>query len=145
MIEFSSSSYKIIDSRDILIRINKHSGIVLSYPPFVHVYISSLSSSKCPTSFPSTSVEGEIQHPPAQATKPFKIKSRKITSSFSQNTGVIKITKPKNVGRTKVANEGEGTEVSQQLQKNKESEGVLNQPDHFVPSQKGTNVNIEIK
>ena len=81
-------------------------------------------------------MEGEIQHPPAQATKPSKSKSKQITSSVSQKNGVVKTTKPKNVGRVKVVSEGEGTGVSQQLQKNKESEGVSNQASHSVPSQK---------
>ena len=60
-------------------------------------------------------------------------------------TGVVKTTsKPKNVGRVKEVSEGEGTGVSQPLQKDKESEGVLVQPNHYVPSQKGTDVNKEI-
>ena len=126
-----------------LVRINRHSWIGLSYPPFVHVYISSLSSSQPPTSLPSTAMEGEIQHPPAQASKPSKTKSKQSTSSVSQNTGVVITTKPKNMGRVKVVNQGEGTGVSQQLQKNKEGVGVLNQSSHFMPSQKGTYVNME--
>ena len=47
-------------------------------------------------------------------------------------------------GRVKVDSEGEGTRVSQPLQKNKESEGVLNQLSHSMPSQKGINVNKKI-
>ena len=113
-----------------LVRINRHSGIGLSYPPFVQVFVSSLSSSQPQTSLPSTAMEGEIQHPPTQAAKPSKIKSKQTTSSVSQKTGVVKTTKSKQVGSAKVTSEGEGTGVSQQLQKNKESEGVSNQPSH---------------
>ena len=46
--------------------------------------------------------------------------------------------------RVKVVSEGEGTGVSQPHQKDKESEGVLVQPSHSVPSQKGTNFNMEL-
>ena len=48
------------------------------------------------------------------------------------------------MGSAKVTSEGEGTGVSQQLQKNKESEGVSIQPNHFVPSQKGPDVNKDL-
>ena len=63
----------------------------------MQVYILSLSSSKYPTSFPSTAVEGEIQHPPAQVAKPSKNKSKQTSSLVSQNIGVVKTPKPKNV------------------------------------------------
>ena len=59
-----------------LVRINRHSGIGLSYPPFVQLFVSYLSSSQRQTSLPSTSMEGKIQHPPTQATKPSKVKSK---------------------------------------------------------------------
>ena len=66
-----------------LVRINRNSGIELAYPPFVQVYISTLSSSISPNSLPSTTMEGAIQHPPTQATKPSKNKSKSTTSSVS--------------------------------------------------------------
>ena len=47
-----------------LVRINRNSGIGLTYPPFVHVYISTLSSSETLNSFLSTAMEGATQHPP---------------------------------------------------------------------------------
>ena len=98
-----------------LVRTNRHSGIGLYYPPFVHVFVSSLSSSQPQTSLPSTAIEGEIQQPPTQASKPSKIKSKQTTSSVSQNTGVVKSTKSKQVGSANVENEGDGTGVNQQI------------------------------
>ena len=59
-----------------LARINRNSCIDLVYPSFVQVYISTLSSSQSPNSLPSTAMEGENQHPPAQAAKPSKNKSK---------------------------------------------------------------------
>ena len=57
-------------------------------------------------------------------------------------TDVVKTTKLKNVGRVKVVRKGEGTGDSQLIQKNKDGEGVSNQPNYYVPSQKGTYVNM---
>ena len=85
-------------------------------------------------------MEGEIQHPPTQERKPSKTKSKSANSSVSQKAGVVKSIKPKNVGSVKVLSKGEGTGVSQPLQKDKVSEDVSAQPSHFVPSQKGTKV-----
>ena len=98
-----------------LVRINRQSGIGLSYPPFVHVFISSLSSSQTLTTLPSAIMEGKIQHLPSQAAKPSKTKSKQSTSSVSQNTGVVKITKSKNVGTLKVVSKGEWTRDNQQM------------------------------
>ena len=127
-----------------LVRINGKSWIELAYPPFVQVYISTLSPSVSPNSLPSTAMEGANHNLPAQAAKPFKTKSKSTTSLVSPKDGVVKITKTKNVGKVKVVSEGEGTGVNQPLQKDKESEGVSVQPNHFVSSQKGTEVNKEL-
>ena len=89
-------------------------------------------------------MEGAIQHPPTQATKPSKTKSKSTTSSVSQNTGVAKTTKTTTVGSVKEKGKGEGTGPHLQLQKDKVSEGVQNQPIHSVPSQKGTEVNKKV-
>ena len=62
----------------------------------------------------------------------------------SQNTGVAKTTRTKDLGSVKEKSKGEGTGANQQLQKDKVSEGVQNQPSHSVPSQKGTEINKEI-
>ena len=121
-----------------LVRINRNSCIELVYPPFVQVYIYTLSSSQSPNYMPSTAMEGENQHPPAQATKPSKNKSKQTTSIVSQKAVVTKSNKTKKVGRVKVVSEGEGTRAHQQLQKDKVSESVQIQPSHYVPSQKGT-------
>ena len=89
-------------------------------------------------------MEGANQHPPTQVVKPSKNESKQTTLSVSQKAGVVKTTKTKKVGKVKLVSEGDGTGVSQPLQKYKESEGVLVQPIHFVPSQKGKDVNKEI-
>ena len=127
-----------------LVRINRNSSIHLTYPPLVQVYISTISSSQSQTTLPSAAMEGEIQHSPIQATKPSKTKSKSTTSLVSQNIGVAKTTRTKVVGSVKEKSKGEGTGVHQQLQKDKVSEGVQNQPSHFVPSQKGIKINKEI-
>ena len=121
-----------------LVRINKNSSIELTYPPLVQVYISTLSSSQSQTALPSAALEGENQHPPTQAAKPSKTKSKSTTSSVSQKIGVAKTTRTKTVGSVKEKGKGEGTGVHQQLQKDKVSEDVQNQPSHSLPSQKGT-------
>ena len=107
-----------------LVRINKNSGIELAYPPLLQVYISTLSSYQSQSSLPSTAMEGDNQHPPAQAAKPSKDKSKQATSTVSQKAVVATSTKTKKVGRVKVVSEGEGTGVHQQLQKDKVSESV---------------------
>ena len=89
-------------------------------------------------------MEGANQHPPTQAAKLSKTKFKSTTSLVSQKDGVVKTTKPKNVGRVKDVSKGEGTGASQPLQKNKESEGVSVQSSHYVPSQKGTDVNKDL-
>ena len=81
-----------------LVRINRHSGIGLSYPPFVQVFVSTLFSYQSQTSLPSTAMEGEKQHPPTQAAKLSKHKSKQATSLVSQKTGVEKSTKFKASG-----------------------------------------------
>ena len=98
-----------------LLRINKNSGVELAYHPFVQVYISTLSSSISPNSLSSMAMKGVIQHPPAQATKPSKTKSKLTTSSVSQKAGVVKSTKTKNVGSVKVISKGEGTGANKPL------------------------------
>ena len=127
-----------------LVRINRNSCIELAYHPLVRVYISTISSSQSPNSLPSTAMEGENQHPPAQAAKPSKNKSKQATSTVSQKAVVAKSTKTRNVGRVKVVSKGEGTGAHQQLQKDKVSESVQIQPSHSVPSQQGTEVNKEL-
>ena len=126
-----------------LVRINRHSGIGLTCPPFVQVFLSTLSSSQTPASLPSASMEGENQHLPAQTTKPLKIKSKQSTSSFSQNIGVVKTKKSKTVGSVKLVSKGEETRDNLQIQKHKEGGGVPNQASHYVHSQKGTDVSID--
>ena len=96
-------------------RINRYSWIGLTYPPFVQVYISTLSSYVSPNYLTSTAIEGAHQHPPAQAAKLSKNKSKQTTSLVSQMDGVVKTTKTKTVGRVKVVSEGEGTGASQPL------------------------------
>ena len=110
----------------------------MTYPPLVQVFISTLSSSQSQTALPSAAMEGEVQHPPTQAAKPSKTKSKSTTSSVSQKIGVAKTTRTKSVGSVKEKSKGEGTGVHQQLQKDKVGEAVENQPSHSVPSQKGT-------
>ena len=67
----------------VLVRINRHSGIGLTYPPFVQVFLSTLSSFQ--TQYLSFAVvEGENQQLPTRAAKPSKLKSKKTTSSVSQ-------------------------------------------------------------
>ena len=68
-----------------LVRINRNSGLGFTFSPLVQVYISTLSSSVSPTSLPSIAMEGANQHPPAQAAKPSKNKSKQTTSLISQN------------------------------------------------------------
>ena len=70
-------------------RINRHSEIGLTYPPFVHVFLSTLSSSQTQY-LPSTTMEGKTKHLPTQAAKPSKLKSEKTTTSVSQKTDVVK-------------------------------------------------------
>ena len=117
-----------------LVWINRNSCIELAYTPFFQVYISTLSCSNSPNSLPSSAMEGAIKHPPIQAAKPSKNKSKQTTSTVSQKAVVVKTTKTKNVGRVKVVSEGEGTGASQPLQKNNVSEGESVHPSHSVPS-----------
>ena len=127
-----------------LVRINRNSDIELAYPPVVQVYISTLTTSQHSNSLPSVAMEGAIQHPSTQAAKLSKTKSKLTTSSISQKVGVAKSTKTKNVGSVKEKSKGEGTGAHQQLQMDKVSEVVENHPSHYVPSQKGTEVNKEV-
>ena len=90
-------------------RINRHSGIGLNYPPFVHVFVSTLISSQSQSSLPSAAMEGENQQPPTQAAKPSKLKSKQTTLSVSQKADVVNATKSKLVGRVKEVSESEGT------------------------------------
>ena len=63
-----------------LVRINRNSSIELTYPPLVQVFISTLStSSQSQNALPSAAMEGAIQHPPTQAAKPSKTKSKSTT------------------------------------------------------------------
>ena len=121
-----------------LVRINRNSDILLTYPPMDQVYISTLSTSQPPSYLHSTSMKDANQHPSTQVAKSFKTKSKSTTSLVSQKVDVAKSKRTKNVGSVKVSSEGEGTGASQQLQKDKVSESVHNQPSHFVPTQKGT-------
>ena len=122
-----------------LVRINRNSSIELTYHPLVQVFISTLTtSSQSQNALPSAAMESAIQHPPTQAAKPSKTKSKSTTSLVSQKTGVAKTTRTKAMGSMKEKSKGERTGANQQLQKDKVSEGVQNQPSHFVPSQKGT-------
>ena len=123
-------------------RINRHSGIGLNYPPFVHAFIYTLSSSS-QNSLPLVVMEGVDQSPPTQEAQPSKLKSKKTTSSASQKTGVVKLSKSKLVGRVKVSGKGEGTVDRQGTQKDKVSEGEKNHHSHSMFSQKGTYVNKE--
>ena len=125
-------------------RINRNSRIELTYPQLVQVFISTLSSSQSQSDLPSAAMEGEIQHPPTQATKLSKTISKSTTSSVSQKTGVGKTTRTKIMGSVKEKSQGEGTGVHQQLQKDKVGEEVEHQPSHCVHSQKGTEINKEI-
>ena len=82
-----------------LVRINRNSDIELAYPPAVQVYISTLTTSQPSKSLPSAAMEDAIQHPPTQATKLSKTKSKSTTSSVSQKAGVAKSTNTKNAGK----------------------------------------------
>ena len=127
-----------------LVRINRNADIELAYPPVVQVYIPTLTTTQPSNSLPSADMEDAIQHPPTQATKLSKTKSKSTTSSVSQKAGVAKSTKTKHVGSVKEKSKGEGTGAHQQLQKDKVGKAVENQPSHYVPSQKGTEVNKEV-
>ena len=102
-----------------LVRINRISDILLTYPPMVQVYISTLPPSQPPSSLPSTAMKGANQNPSTQAAKPSKTKSKLTTSSVSQKAGVVKSTAIENV-----------------KDRGKVSENVQPQPTHSVPSQK---------
>ena len=103
-----------------------------------------LTTSQPPNSLPSAAMEGAIQHPPTQATKLSKTKSKSTTLSVSQKSGVVKSTRTKIVWSVKEIGEGEGTGAGQQLEKDNVSKGVQNQPSHSVPTQKGTEVNKKV-
>ena len=129
-----------------LVRINRNSKIELdlsSHGSGIH-FNSYCFFSVSPSSLSSATMKDANQHPSTQAAKPSKTKSKSTTSLVSQKANVEKSSRTKIVWSVKEKSKGEGTGASQQLQKDKVSEGVQNQPSHSVPSQTGTEINKKI-
>ena len=84
-------------------------------------------------------------NPPTQAVKAKKvIKTKsKTTSGVSQKSSVVRTTKSQPEGSEQVSKIGERIGENQTNLKNKEGEGMKNQPNHVASSQKGVSINKE--
>ena len=122
-----------------------HEGTQLRMPQVIQVFLStSLSNLNALPS--SAAMEGVNDlNPPTQAAKTKKVSKTKskTTSGVSQKASVVKTTKSQPVGSEQVSTVGEGIGENQRTLKDKEGEGVKNQPNHATSSQKDVSINKE--
>ena len=96
----------------------------------------------------SAAIEGvNDPNPPTQATKTKKASKTKskTTSGVSQKAHIAKSTKSEPERSAQVSNIGEGIGGNQRTLKDKEGEGVKNQPNHATSSQKDVSINKKFK
>ena len=124
-----------------LVRINMHESTSLRMPQVIQEFLSTCSV------LPSIAVMEGVNdpNPPTQAVKSKKITKTKFktTSGVSQKASIVKTIKSQLEGSEQVGKKGEGIGESQTSLKNKEGEGVKNQPNHATSSQKDVNINKE--